>query len=297
MKTLLIGDMNRIDRLFQWLECSTQCFEVELILSENELRSKYFSCPVEPISALGNCKGKYDIVFICSSFYHKIKNILLSIGMDEDIIVSEQYICRYLLKGDIMSYYSEHIYNQFHTQYISDNMRVGEFTYGIPNVGFPLDGAKLSIGKFCSIGPNVVILLGGEHRSEWCTTYPFDDLMNEFRYIERCKSKGDVIVGNDVWIAYGSMILSGVHIGNGSVIAAKAVVTKDVEPYCIVGGNPAKTIRKRFDEETIKRLEEIQWWDWEYKYIYDAIPILQSGNIKELLKYYDNVVRNVKRRE
>ena len=87
--------------------------------------------------------------------------------------------------------------------------------------------------------------------------------MNEFQCVEGDKSKKDVVIGNDVWIAHGSTILSGVHIGNGSVIGANAVVTKDVEPYSIVGGNPAKLIKKRFDEETIKKLEDIQWWNWE----------------------------------
>ena len=291
MRTLLIGDMNRIDRLFQWLECSTEYFEVELILSENELESQYYSCPVEPLSALANCRRGYDIVFVCSNFYDKIKSILLAAGMDEDKIVSEQNICRYLSKGDIMYYYSEQIYNEFHTKYISDNVQAGEFTYGIPGIGFRLGGANLSIGKFCSISSDVEIMLGEEHREDWCTTYPFNYLMYDFQYIEGPQSKKDVIIGNDVWIAHGSTILSGVHIGNGSVIGANAVVTKDVEPYSIVGGNPAKLIKKRFDEETIKKLENIQWWNWEKKYIYDAIPILQSNEIGRLFEYYDSVVR------
>ena len=115
--------------------------------------------------------------------------------------------------------------------------------------------------------------------------------MSEFQCVEGDKSKNDVFIGNDVWIAHGSTILSGVHIGNGSVIGANAVVTKDVEPYSIVGGNPAKLIKKRFDEETIKKLEDIQWWNWEKKYIYDAIPILQSNEIGRLFEYYDSVVR------
>lgn len=105
------------------------------------------------------------------------------------------------------------------------------------------------------------------------------------------KTKGDIVVENDVWIGISSLILSGVRIGNGSVIAASSVVTKDVEPYTIVGGNPARVIRKRFDEQTIKKLEEIQWWNWEYEYIYDAIPILQSNQMDNLFAYYDTVVK------
>ena len=133
--------------------------------------------------------------------------------------------------------------------------------------------------------------MGGEHRSDWCTTYPFQAMMKEFRYIEGYpRSKGNIVIGNDVWIGMDSKILSGVHIGDGSIISAGAVVTKDVEPYSIVGGVPAKTIRKRFDDKTIRRLEEIQWWNWSNEQIYDAIPILQSNNLEQLFEYYDTNV-------
>ncbi len=123
-------------------------------------------------------------------------------------------------------------------------------------------------------------------------TAPFNEMIEEFGYIEgHPASKGDIIIGNDVWIASRCIILSGVHIGNGSVIAANTVVAKDVEPYTIFGGNPARVIRKRFDDQTIKKLEEIQWWNWEYEYIYDAVPILQSNRIDQLFRYYDCVVQ------
>ena len=99
-------------------------------------------------------------------------------------------------------------------------------------------------------------------------------------------SKGDVIIGNDVWVASDVTIMSGVRIGDGAVVANKALVTKDISPYTIVGGVPAKVIRKRFDDETIEKLLKIQWWNWEDKHIVNAIRMLQSNRIEELIEYY-----------
>ena len=150
----------------------------------------------------------------------------------------------------------------------------------------------MSIGKFCSIAPEVTFILGGEHRSDWCTTYPFNCIINDFKFIKgHPRPKGEIVVGNDVWLAWGCKILSGVHIGNGSIIASGAVVTKDVEPYSIVGGVPAKEIQKRFDEKTIQKLEEMQWWDWDKEYIYDAVTLLQNESMDELYEYYNSVVK------
>lgn len=97
-------------------------------------------------------------------------------------------------------------------------------------------------------------------------------------------NKGDIVIGNDVWIGYEAVIMAGVHIGNGAVIASWAVVTKDVPPYTIVGGTPAREIRKRFDEQTIARLQELQWWDWSVEKISECIPYITGGKIEELMK-------------
>lgn len=100
------------------------------------------------------------------------------------------------------------------------------------------------------------------------------------------QNKGDIVIGNDVWIGSNAKIMSGVHVGDGSIIAANAVVTKDVEPYTVVGGVPAKMIKKRFPDEIIEMLEQMKWWNWDYEDIYDVVPLLQSGNVNGLIAYY-----------
>jgi acetyltransferase-like isoleucine patch superfamily enzyme len=161
---------------------------------------------------------------------------------------------------------------------------VGNWTYGKPKILASNQGATLKIGKFCSIGGDVKIMLGSEHRIDWISTYPFNILFEEAKNIPgHPATKGDVIIDNDVWIGEGAFILSGIHIENGAVIAARSVVTKDVEPYTIVGGNPARPLRKRFDNETIEKLLEIEWWNWPLEKIKKNIPHLLSGDIQPLL--------------
>jgi len=170
---------------------------------------------------------------------------------------------------------------------------VGRYTYcaTMPTV-FKHPGAKLIIGNFCSIGANVTIHLGGNHRTDFVTTYPLfrlfaDDwpdpklpTIEDFWGI----SKGDVVVGNDVWIGFGATILSGVTIGDGAVIGARAVVTSDVEPYAIVVGNPARLVKKRYDEETINRLLETKWWDWPIEKIKRNANVLYNNNMSEIFR-------------
>ncbi|HEY5236653.1 MAG TPA: CatB-related O-acetyltransferase [Rhabdochlamydiaceae bacterium] len=181
----------------------------------------------------------------------------------------------------------------FHIQtanLLSDELIVkGRGSHGIPIVSQWGDGTKLKIGNFCSIAAEVNILLGGEHRTDWVTTYPFSALLPEAGHIKgHPRTKGDVIIGNDVWIGKGAYILSGVNIGDGAVIGASAVVTKDVPPYAIVGGNPARIIRYRFDEETIKKLLEIAWWNWSDEKISSAIELLLSEDVSRFIEYYES---------
>ena len=155
----------------------------------------------------------------------------------------------------------------------SELIEVGEFTYGRPTVHQWDKKTRLKIGKFCSIGGGVNILLGGEHRTEWITTYPFDVLMGE----AETPSKGDVTIGNDVWIGDFVTILSGVTIGDGAVIGAGSVVTKDVAPYTIVGGAPAKFIKGRENIWT-------GWWDYTIEELAEVLPILMSENVAEMFR-------------
>jgi acetyltransferase-like isoleucine patch superfamily enzyme len=166
---------------------------------------------------------------------------------------------------------------------------IGRFSYGDPEPSVIDDPynpqATLRIGNFCSIAANVTILLGDEHRMDWVTTYPFNMVLNEFGKMKgQSRTKGSVIIGNDVWIGMNAFILSGVSIADGAVIGACSVVTKNVEPYTIVAGNPARIIGKRFDQETINKLLRIKWWDWSIERIKTNMPLLLSDRIEEFLE-------------
>ena len=151
------------------------------------------------------------------------------------------------------------------------------------------EGSTLSIGAYCSIADGVQIYLGGEHNIDWVTTYPFSVLRKSASHIVgHPRTKGSVVIGNDVWIGKEAMILSGVKIGDGAVVGARALVTKAVQPYAIVAGNPAHEIGKRFDDRAIERLLEIKWWDWDANRIDKAIPLLLSSDIDAFLKAVEN---------
>ena len=153
---------------------------------------------------------------------------------------------------------------------------------------YPVNGDKLKIGKFCSIACGAKFLFtSGNHAMQSLSTYPFPIFFEEWNLDARdiCSAwdnKGDIIIGSDVWIGYEAVIMAGVTIGDGAIIATRAVVTKDVPPYTIVGGVPAKMIRKRFDDATIERLEKLRWWDWDAAKIQRNISAIQSGDIAAL---------------
>jgi acetyltransferase-like isoleucine patch superfamily enzyme len=169
-------------------------------------------------------------------------------------------------------------------------MKIGKYTYGDPNIHRYLSNndADLTIGKFCSIGSNVKIYLGGNHRIDRVTTYPFGhihkDTFNTFNGSGHPATKGDVIIGNDVWIGENATIMSGVRIGDGAVIANNSHVVKDVEPYSLVEGNPAKFIKYRFTKEQMDNLLLIKWWDWDDDKINKHCRLLCNDRIDEFIE-------------
>jgi acetyltransferase-like isoleucine patch superfamily enzyme len=169
---------------------------------------------------------------------------------------------------------------------LTGKYEVGPGTYGNPVVRNWKDKptATLKVGAYCSFAKEVQIFLGGNHRIDWISTYPFNSVLHK-KSKGHPQSKGDVIIGNDVWIGWGATIMSGVTIGDGAVIGAEAVVAKDVAPYTVVVGNPACEVKKRFDDETIEYLLELKWWDWEEDKIMGADEILMSADFAKLKEY------------
>ncbi|WP_099191778.1 CatB-related O-acetyltransferase [Tepidibacter mesophilus] len=155
---------------------------------------------------------------------------------------------------------------------------------------------NLIIGKFCSIASGVVFNLGGNqrHRKDWVTTYPLYQMFPDDCPENGFAPMGDTVVGNDVWIGSDALIMPGVTIGDGAIIAAKSVVTKNVEPYSIVAGVPAKQTSKRFSDEIIKALLEIKWWDFPIEYIKKLMPFLASNNIELMINKSNELLRELK---
>lgn len=157
------------------------------------------------------------------------------------------------------------------------------------------DVDKLIIGSFCSIGTGASFVMAGNqgHRHDWVSSFPFFFMQEEPAFAAARNAyhgAGDTVIGHDVWIGAEAMILPGITVGHGAVIGSRALVTKDVEPYTIVGGNPAKPIKKRFADEAIVLLLEMQWWDWPLAHIQAAMPLLCSGDIAGLHQYWKNAV-------
>lgn len=159
--------------------------------------------------------------------------------------------------------------------------------YLLPDAG----ADRLIIGSFCSIGTGASFIMAGNqgHRHDWISTFPFFFLPEEEALgtpQNGYRPAGDTVIGNDVWIGAEAMIMPGITVGHGAVIGARAVVTRDVEPYAIVAGNPAKLVRRRFDDAAQAMLLELQWWDWTDDQLREAMPLLTNGDVPALHRHW-----------
>lgn len=176
-----------------------------------------------------------------------------------------------------------------------DYIEVGAYTYGQPLIirtwrGIFPENNKIRIGKFCSVADNVVAFMGGNHRVDWISTYPFptfDWPGTSDKKTLLPTDKGDIVIGNDVWLGSHVTIMSGVEISDGAVIGANSVVASNIPPYTVAVGNPAKVVKKRFDDETIKKLLEIAWWNWPLQKIQQASAILASSDTQALFAFHE----------
>lgn len=164
---------------------------------------------------------------------------------------------------------------------------VGAHTYGAPRVRWWGENANLAIGKYCSIASGVEIYLGGNHRTDWVSTFPFPWFGRRWPEARGLtghpSTRGDVVIGNDVWLGAGCVVLSGVRIGDGAVVGCRAVVSRDVPPYAIVAGNPATVVRMRFDEDQAARLLAARWWDWPDAVVRRHVELLMADDIDGFL--------------
>jgi acetyltransferase-like isoleucine patch superfamily enzyme len=163
---------------------------------------------------------------------------------------------------------------------------VGAHTYGTFTIHIGRgEHARLHIGDYCSIAVGVEFVVGGNHRVDWISTYPFRVLWGlPGAWTDgHPRPEGDIVVGNDVWIGAQSLILPGVTIGDGAVIGARAVIARDVRPYAVVVGNPAREVRRRFSDEQVDALRELRWWEWPEDRVRAHVDLLCSGDVEALL--------------
>jgi acetyltransferase-like isoleucine patch superfamily enzyme len=160
---------------------------------------------------------------------------------------------------------------------------VDRFSYGRLRLMWYGETSMLRIGRYSSIAPSVTIFIGGDHRTDWVTTYPFHVLAKFWPEAAEIGpssvSKGDVVIGHDVWIGDNATIMSGVGVGHGAVVGAGTVVTRDVAPYTVVAGNPARIVRQRFSEPDIARLLALGWWDWPDAAVRELMRLLSAGDL------------------
>jgi acetyltransferase-like isoleucine patch superfamily enzyme len=174
-------------------------------------------------------------------------------------------------------------------------LTLGAHSYGGASlVVFPGDSARVRIGKYCSLAEGVELMVGGNHRPDWVTTYPLRVMFDLPGALSdgHPASKGDIVLGNEVWVGADAKILSGVQVGDGAVIGAGAVVTADVRPYAIVVGNPAREVRRRFADAEVEALLRISWWDWPEELVLDRVEELSNPDVRGFIERFDRPPRS-----
>jgi len=171
--------------------------------------------------------------------------------------------------------------------------KIGRYSYGTPRILKSLrKSGNLEIGSFCSISSGVTIFLGGDHHTEWVSTSilnHFWDFKDRKQDYEQLRTDGDVVIGNDVWLGTEALILSGVTIGDGAVIGARAVVSRSIPPYSVAVGNPAYVSKLRFKEDIIEKLLKIKWWNWEESKIKEHTPMILSEKIEDFVNKFGDL--------
>lgn len=180
-------------------------------------------------------------------------------------------------------------------------VKIGAFCYGFEDTTILSydNSIEISFGRYCSVASGLLIFTGGNHRPDWLSTYPFGHLFSKYINVKPVegtpKTNGNIIIGNDVWIGRDVTIMSGITIGDGAIIAANSHIVKDVLPYSIVGGNPGRHIKFRFNNEVIESLLKIQWWNYSINRVEKIIPYLcfqESDDIEQNMKMLINLLQD-----
>jgi chloramphenicol O-acetyltransferase type B len=213
----------------------------------------------------------------------EIRRMTIFKSYRDSVIIKDHVKAKHIIVGDY-SYYSGY----YHGRPFEDSVM---YLDEADNHRTDHETDRLVIGKFCSIATGVKFMMGGTqgHNYEWIASYPLDFLEEDFDGYNKVapkahKLKGDTVIGNDVWIGAEAMIMPGVKISDGAVIGARSLVTKDIGPYEIWGGNPAKLIKKRFCDEDIEKLLQIKWWDWSLDEIKANLDLIRSSDVDSLWK-------------
>ncbi len=205
----------------------------------------------------------------------------------DSMIINNRLTCKHIIVGDY-SYYAGYYDNHNFEDCVM-------YLDALDNLQTPNSLDRLIIGKFCSIATGARFMMGGTqgHHYQWIANYPldaFDDDFDGYTSIppKAHQNKGDTIIGNDVWIGAEALIMGGVQIADGAIIGARALVTKNVGPFEIWGGNPAKLIKKRFSEKEIEKLLQIKWWDWDLTVLKRNLTLLRSQDVNELFTKFQS---------